>query len=399
MEDYLSRKLLFISLALSLFSGFVYSGEPTAKENEDSVAQAKAVMSNVYDSYVKILPYVYSKDNKLSELKNKKGKEELLTSLTDLSQFFKNARHADFFQRPGFRPSLETINSHLEETIISVVADNYIFAQKRLNVIGAICVSCHTQLPDSVSKNAFGKNIKIESRDRFDSDFSYANYLYLIRHFDEAKKYFELSLEEVLGKLNAKSGQEIVFSLRKMISIDTKIKFNFNAASAFIAKWENDKRLSLNDKKMVHRWGVTLKSWKGFDPTTIKSMPEFIEKHLNPLDMKKEIIFTGEEDMTLLISSGILLNFLVENPTTDLAPEILYWLSLIEHRMSQTYFFSLGDLYLKDCIKKYPTSPYAKKCYQEYADSLEAGFSGSAGTDIPPEERKELLKLKNLLKP
>jgi hypothetical protein len=128
-------------------------------------------------------------------------------------------------------------------------------------------------------------------------------------------------------------------------------------------------------------------------------MPSFIEKNLSPLDMKKEIIFTGEEDVTLLISSGVLFNFLVENPDSALAPEILYWLSLAEHRMGQSYFFSLGDLYLKDCIRKYPSSPYAKKCYQEYADSIEAGYSGSSGTDIPAGEKRELNKLKSLLKP
>ena len=130
----------------------------------------------------------------------------------------------------------------------------------------------------------------------------------------------------------------------------------------------------------------------------MESLPKFIEKHLSPLDMKQEIAFTGEKDISLLISSGILLHHLVENPQTDLAPEILYWLSLVDHRMSQTYFFSLGDLYLKDCVKKYPKSPYARKCYQEYADSIEAGYSGSSGTDIPDEEKKELNKLKALIK-
>lgn len=371
---------------------------------EPSQAQAKAVMSNVYDSYVKLIPYIYSSTNRLSDFKKRKKeeKEELLKNLTDLSQVFKSAKHAEFFQRPGFRPSLDTINDHLEETILSVQSDNYVFAQKRLNVLGALCVSCHSQLPESVSKNAFGDNIKKENRDRFDSDFSYANYLYLVRRFDESKKYFEKAIEAELGpegKPGKTSNLEVVSSLRKMIAIDTKIKFDYEKSKTFIDKWEKDSRLSKNDRKMIKRWGVSLKQWKGFDPATVKSMPDFIQKHLVPLDMKKEIIFTGEEDITLLISSGVLLNYLVENPNTELAPEILYWLSLVEHRMSQTYFFSLGDLYLKDCIRKYPSSPYAKKCYQEYSDSIEAGYSGSAGTDIPAEEKRELLKLKNLLKP
>lgn len=390
MEDNLIRKLfLCVFYVTASFSPLAFSADASQE-------QAKAVMANVYDSYVKIIPFAYS--SKIIDFKNKKTKEELLTNLNDLSQFFKGAKHAEFFGRPGFRPSLETINEHLEETILSVQSNNFIFAQKRLNVLGALCVSCHSQLPESVSKNAFRDNIKKEKRERFDSDFSYANYLYLVRRFDESKAMFEKAIESSIGHSGKYTNQEVASSLRKILSIDTKIKFDYAKASAFVTKWEKDSRLSINDKKMVKRWALNLKNWKDFNPEAIKSMPDFIQKNLAPLDMKKELIFSGEDDVTLLTASGVLLNYLVENPNSELAPEILYWLSLVEHRMSQTYFYSLGDLYLKDCIKKYPTSPYAKKCYQEYADSIEAGFSGSSGTDIPPEEKRELLKLKSLLK-
>lgn len=391
MRNNLARIVVF-----SFFT-FIGSSLSVTYAEDASQQQAKAVMSSVYDSYVKIIPYVYATTKKMGDFKTKKEKEELLKNLTDLSLFFKSAKHAEFFQRPGFRPSLETINEHIEETILSVESNNFLFAQKRLNVIGALCVSCHSQLPESVSKNAFRENIKKEKRERFDSDFSYANYLYLVRRFDEAKDYFSKSIEASLDKSN-NHGQEVSGALRRMMSIDTKIKFDYEKAKSLIAKWEKEPRLSTNDKKMVKRWGDSLKNWKGFDPKAIKSMPEFIQKNLSPLDMKKEIIFSGEEDVTLLISSGVILNYLVENPNSDLAPEVLYWLSLIDHRMSQTYFFSLGDLYLKDCIKKYPATPYAKKCYQEYADSVEASYSGSAGTDIPVEMKRELVKLKSLLK-
>jgi tetratricopeptide (TPR) repeat protein len=389
-------RLLFLwTIVLGVFSAAAFSAEPEIAPAE---AQAKAVMSNVYDSYVKIIPYAYSTKNIFGEFKNKKEKAELLKNLTDLSQFFKSAKHAELFQRPGFRPSLEAITNHLDETIMSVESDSFIFAQKRLNVIGALCVTCHSQLPESVSKNAFRDNIK-EKRERFDSDFAYANYLYLVRRFDDSKKYFEKAINTALGTSTRSANQEVLASLRKIVSIDTKIKFNYEGARASIEKWEKDSRLSINDRKILKRWIDSLKLWKGFDPSSIKSMPSFIEKNLSPLDMKKEIIFTGEEDVTLLISSGVLFNFLVENPDSALAPEILYWLSLAEHRMGQSYFFSLGDLYLKDCIRKYPSSPYAKKCYQEYADSIEAGYSGSSGTDIPAGEKRELNKLKSLLKP
>ena len=394
MDLKFSKMLISSSLFFQFFTTQVFAADPPKEQ-----LQAKAVMSKVYESFVKIIPYVYSTNNKLSNSATRKDKDDLLKNLTDISQFFKNAKHAEVFQRPGFKPSLETINNHLEETILSVQSDNFLFAQKRLNVLGALCVSCHSQLPGSISKNAFGSDIKEEKRDRFDSDFSYANYLFLVRHFDESRKYFEKTIESALGKTDSSSTMEVVSSLKKILSIDTKIKYDYKKVKAFIEKWKKDSRLSLNDKKMVQRWDDDLKSWKDFDPATVKSIPAFIEKYLSHLDLKKEIVFSGEADITFLITSGVLFNYLVENPDSQMAPEILYWMSMAEHRMGQTYFFSLGDLYLKDCIKKYPSSPYAKKCYQEYADSLEAGYTGSAGTDIPLEEKKELKKLKSFLKP
>lgn len=391
MKIFLSK--IFIGLSL------VTININTINAESDSQLQAKAIMGNVYEAYVKILPYAYSKTNQIFPLKDKNQKTELLKNLNDLSSFFNNAKHADFFKTPGLRPSLETITGHLKDTISAVESENYSFAEKRLNIIGALCVSCHSQLPAKISKNAFGKNIKIINRENFDSDFSYANYLFLVREFEEAKKYFSLNLlDSMKNQSKIKSNQEVLFSLRRMITIDTKIKFNFEKSHAFIEKWKNESRLSLDAQKILSKWSEDLKQWKDFNPSQITSLPNFIQKHLTPLDSKKENILTGDKDMSLLISSGILYNFLVENSKTELAPEILYWLSLIEHRMEHTYFYSLGDLYLKDCIKKYPNSPFAKKCYQEYAETIEASFSGSSGVNIPTEEKNELQKLKALLK-
>lgn len=390
--------LLFSAAMLMPLRTYATRGGVDQSKEQIEQEQAKAVMGNVYGAYTKLLPFIYSTNPQLSTPKLKQSKGDLIKNLTDLSELFKSAKHADFFKRPGFRPSLETINNHLEETIISVQSGNYIFAQKRLNVLGALCVSCHSQIPQSVAKNAFGNNIVKEQRDNFDSDLSYANYLYLVRRFDEARNFFDKSINDGLDKNSRYTHQELMSAFRTALSIDTKIDFNYDKAEAFLKKWEGDKRLSVNDRKMISRWKTDLSHWKSFKRSEVKSIPDFVSKYLVKLDMKKELRFSGEDDVTMFVASGVLQNFLVENPSSDLAPEILYWLSIIEHRMNNTYFFSLGDLYLKDCITKYPASPYAKKCYQEYSDSIEAGYSGSAGTDIPAEEKKELARLKALLK-
>lgn len=363
--------------------------------NEDSKMQAKAIMNGVYGSFVKVIPYVYSDDDTIAILrKDPARKAELLKNLADLSTFFKNARHVEFFQRPGFRPSLDTMNSHLSDTINSVESDNYAFAQKRLTAVTSLCVSCHTQLSAHGAKNAFGDAIAKSSRADFSSDFAYGNYLYLVRHFDESQKYLDLAIQSALKDSKI---PELYSSLRRIISIHTKISFNSAKAQEFVDKYRKDPGMPVLAKSTLESWHNSLLKWNKFDPKKIKSIDDFIKTYLAPLEEIKEQI-GGDNDMTLLIASGVLSKYLNDNPKTTNAPEILYWLSIAERRLSNTYFFTLSDLYLKDCIKLYPSSPFAKKCYTQYEEAIEFGYSGSAGTDIPSSEKRELVRLRGLLK-
>lgn len=380
------KLFLLLSLAFSM----------SATAADSTKTEAKAIMDGVYDSFVKVIPYVYSDEKAGATLtKNSPQKIELLKNLADISDFFKSAKHVEYFQRPGFRPSLETINYHLDDTISAVKGDNFIFAQKRMKALAALCISCHSQLSESASENTFGAAINKAKRESFSSDFAYANYLFLVRRFSDSEKAFDVAVNNAL---DAKEDHELYSSLRKMISIYTKIDFNPKKAETFIGKYKDDPRLPPIAKTMLISWEKSLKNWKNFNPKSVKNPESFIKKYLAPLESNKEQMAGGENDITLLVAAGVLSKHLNDHPKTKLAPEILYWLSIAERRLSNTYFFSLSDLYLKDCIKLYPKSRYAKKCYAEYAENIEFGYSGSSGTDIPVEEKRELERLKALLK-
>ena len=135
-----------------------------------------------------------------------------------------------------------------------------------------------------------------------------------------------------------------------------------------------------------------------FTPEKVVSIDDFIKTYLLPLEDIKEIQGLGDNDITLLIASGILSKHLNDNPKAENAPEILYWMSVAERRLSSTFFFTLSDLYLKNCITSYTKSPYAKKCFNLYQENLEFSFTGSNGRDLPPEEKMELSRLKKFLK-
>lgn len=384
-------KILGLLLLLSI--NVLHAAEPVP--NDDSKIQAKAIMDGVYESFVKVIPYVYSDEDTLAVLRKDPAKKaELLKNLSDISEFFKSARHVEYFQRPGFRPSLDTMNSHLSDTINSVESGNYAFAQKRLTAVTSLCVSCHTQLSAHGSANAFGDAIAKSKRADFASDYAYGNYLYLVRHFDESEKYLNLAIQNAMKESKS---SELYSSLRRVISIHTKISFNSIKANEFVDKYRKEPGMPMLAKSTLESWHTSLLKWNKFDPTKVKSIDQFIKTYLAPLEQIKEQV-SGDNDITLLIASGVLSKYLNDNPKTKNAPEILYWLAIAERRLSNTYFFTLSDLYLKDCIRLYPASPFAKKCYGQYEEAIEFGYSGSGGTDIPPSEKRELVRLRGLLK-
>lgn len=383
----MSKTLLVFSLLLISL--------PTAF-SADTKTEAKAIMDGVYDSFVKVVPYVYSDEKKMEGLStDADSKQRLIKNLTDISEFFKSARHVEYFQRPGFRPSLETINHHLSDTINAVKGNNFNFAQKRLKALTALCISCHSQLSETAAENTFGNAIKKVKRENFESDFAYGNYLFLVRRFSESEKFFDMTIEK---SINDQTEDQLYPSLRRMISINTKIELNPKKATAFINKYENNPKLPPLAKSTLVTWKKSLTKWNNFNTKKIKSIDGFINKYLAPLESDKGKINGGDNDVTLLVASGVLSKYLNDHPKTKLAPEILYWLSIAERRLSNTFFFSLSDLYLKDCVKLYPKSKYARKCFNEYAENIEFGYSGSGGTDIPAEEKQELERLKSFLK-
>lgn len=356
--------------------------------------ESRAIMDGVYTSFSKMIPVMYLDNNRGTDfLKNKKSKAELLSNLNDIQDYFSDASHVEFFQKPGFRPSLEVIHYHVKDTINAVESSNFQFAQKKMKALTGICISCHTQLQSTIGPVDFTKHVKKESKKDFDSNYSYANYLYLMRDYTQAKVAYEDVVKEASKKGNNK---EVLSSLRRIFSISTKVEFNYAETKKMIEKYTTI--LSGNDQAqdLLKVWDKSLEEWKGFDPKKVKSVREFVDKYLVKKDART-LTVDDKNDITYLISSGYLASQLALGDLGDQAAAALYYMAIAEKALSETYFYSLGDIYLKDCIMQYPKNKYAKLCYEEYKNGVEFGYTGSSGTDIPEFEQKELKRLKALI--
>ena len=86
-----------------------------------------------------------------------------------------------------------------------------------------------------------------------------------------------------------------------------------------------------------------------------------------------------------------------KKPTSSSIPEVLYWLAVVDREMTNSIFYSFADLYLKECMLKFPESGTAMKCYKEYESEMIFGYTGSAGTNIPREVLEDLKYLKTFV--
>ncbi len=363
--------------------------------NED--ISTKAVMNKVYESFLSVMPYVYS-DKEVT----KKNLPEVLSHLGNLEKAFSEAGHTKFLNMPGFKSNLDSVTTHLRETTDAFNANNILLAKPRLEALTMLCMNCHGQLGKDTAKNSFGDSLYKVSRERFSSDLEYANYLFLIRRHSEAQSYYEKELELILSQKNKKnlSAQtnlkRMKEAFRKVLALNLKINFTPNNAIEQLNKYKRNPALSSTVKKEIDSWLKGIDKVKAVDLEKYKIAKNFIEEFLNPLE--KEKIYTGLEDMTLLMASGFLTKYMSDKAQSDERAEILYWQALAERRLSNSYFYSLPDLYLKECITKFPKTDFAKKCFDEYQEALSFGYTGSSGTEIPDGEKKELERLKSFLK-
>ncbi|MDY0070577.1 MAG: hypothetical protein RBR91_11770 [Porticoccaceae bacterium] len=72
----------------------------------------------------------------------------------------------------------------------------------------------------------------------------------------------------------------------------------------------------------------------------------------------------------------------------------LYWLALSDRVLEYRLYYSLADMYLKQCMTEYGDDPMAPRCYREYENYILFFYSGSGGTHVPEDIAAEMATLK-----
>ena len=346
-----------------------------------SETSTKHHMRDVLSSYIKIIPYAYNG----KDLRDKK----FMQYMQEFEKSLDSSAHAAFLKNSNFGPNLKIIKDSVSQFKESTKMKNYYFAKNGLKTIAAKCVSCHSQLP----KNSYGKingkyNAVIDTEVK--SLYDRAMMSYLLRDYPSAIKRFSGAIKEYQSEPQIQDR-----SIRKIIKI---AYMNNIGTKDLVDRLSGFKSLIKKPSYLYESLEAWIKQVKTFKAVPTKTkIDTAVKKLLIPIENEMK---SGDPDqfrVQLHYMQGLLSQSMSMDPTGKnklQSPMPLYWLGLIENAFHEDFMFSLGDMYLKNCIETFPKSKYAKKCYKAIEESYIFGFTGSMGTHLPEDVKAELKILK-----
>lgn len=389
----LNSLVLVLGLTLLGSSNRSFGEEKKSPKAGVAVGVEKSVPPVMYEflgEMVRLQPYMPS-EARFSDLKDEKEIQKHLKNLADLS---KRLSHSERLNTSSFQITGSTVQDHLAKLSLIFSEGRKEYARRMLGATLTGCAACHMQVPSQKS------TWKFRTEELQGTHFDKAEFLFAVRHYDEALEHFD----EYLASATKNSGRnpQMAVALNRKLAIFVRIRNEPDAAVVSFEKNLKNPNLQPRLKAEVNEWIPALKGLKGLQaPDPAKSMAAveaFAAKTLQPL-MSRGLQFEPKHYVTFLYVSGLLYQTLNQRPATELTPGVLYWLAICDTRLNQNFFFSFNDLYLKECIKRFPSSEMAEKCYDELESMTEVSFTGSAGVEIPADVKGELDKYKSMLKP
>jgi len=346
-------------------------------------------MAEIGDAMVDIFPLIYAKRELGKEEQKKFGQD--LTRMVGLFQAFGSSMD----QMSGtYQVSYQYVMKHMNDTKNAYDTGDIEKARSQLYALGAICSSCHVQ--DTKYRTIF----KVTSRKRFDDDFSYAELNYVTRNYSEALKYYD----KYLTSKTLSTEMDIIQPLQRLIIIYTQIYGTPDEGAKQLKKYLAIKKHTPETKSHLKKWidGLKILVSKGarkYQDIDFKAVENYVKQYLGPLDEITAVSeVTPEEVVVRVWLRGLLYHYLGSNPSKDEVPKLLYWLSICDRSIDFNFYFSLADLYLRDCILNHSEHPYAKRCFDEYNAYVIFSYTGSAGTYIPSEIQRELDQLQSAIR-
>lgn len=350
-----------------------------------SVAQAdvKNYMDQMLQEIHILKPYIVSE----SEYKDPKNFAQIDESLKRMVSLSENISHEGKIRNSAFGISSEVLTEQLKESELVYRVGNKGYSLWMLRSTLSVCMSCHTQLPSASTRFDFSNKEHQLTR-----PFDEAEFLFIVRNFEKAMSLYQQVIAEYpKNGVNPESlkkaiARELYYYVRVKRDIPGLIKvLNANLKNKQLPQSAKDRLSGLKNAAQEAK----SEGYPEFKADQQAELKNYAETQLKK-ELTGEFDFSAGKELAYLKTASVLYKYLSDFPQTSLKPEILYWLSFCERRYEPTAFYSLPELYLKQCIVEHPQSSIAPSCLREYQDLVTLAYTGSSGVNIPKEVQKEM---------
>jgi hypothetical protein len=265
------------------------------------------------------------------------------------------------------------------------------YARMRLNGLGNMCAACHMQAPKISNFTAY----RFIEKAADEASFNNAEFMFIVRRYDEALASFD-KLIRGFPKTAITSDQLDLAAQRKIAIFARVFRNPKNAIASFKTDLLNT-NLPTQTRRNIESWVSALEKWKldtaNPDKMNTEELVTYVENNL-PNFALRNIAPNHPQLLNYLRLSGLLYERLFKESESPYTQRILYNLALCERSMGASYWYSISEIYLKECVVQYPKKEFSRKCYDAYKKGMEERYGSGS---IPENVQNSLDALKDYL--
>jgi tetratricopeptide (TPR) repeat protein len=386
-------RLIFLAGIVLTVSVIAYS---VARAEKSETWQMK--MNEISQFLGELAPYIYN-EKAFNDSANRAKIEELTGKLSSLAHDIdpkKMARNG--IQAPDFDPALNVLAAEFNDTVTrahQIFKDGYTeYPRALLKTSVSYCISCHTRTPTAGIKPPTGFNDGIATA----SAAERIRFFAATRQFDKVTDEFEKAFTEKkdLRVVDLESAARVA------LSVALRVNKDIEAALKIANRVTSHPSAPESLKEDAKTWIKELELWK-------KETPVQPATTSAALAAARELVIRGQilqhsptdarGDVAYLKASSLLHETLKKKPNPTDAADALYYIGVCYEALRDLGFWTLHESYFEACIRTKPASIRSEVCYTRLEDGLTLGYTGTRGTEIPPEVQRRLNTLKKMAKP
>lgn len=384
------RFIIFITAAVVFVAC-----KTTKKEATTETAQWSGQMQSMAENLKKLVPYLYDR----KAFTDPKNRDEIKMTLKNFAQAAHKIEPSSGKNFIGdqllLEYSISGLQSDLNRSLQSFELGQFEYSRSVAKTSLSSCFRCH-----SVKSEGATAAWKLDDIPRLTlAPLEKADLLVAARKYEEALVFMESQLNS--PEFLASYGVDFEGLLRRYMALLIRVEKDPQRALNSLNKILDRGDTPNYVLEQAEGWKKSLEAWRREKSSKIKN-PNDLFAQVDQRFKRAVQLQTYEKDhagdVEYLRATTVLHEGLPLTKTPQDQARALFLLGRAYEVLDDLGEWNLHENYYEACVLRDPKSPIAKNCLNRLEASLYLGYSGSAGVNLPADERARLKKLREQVK-